>query len=497
VAPPKAPAATSPPAPALEGRTWQDEILYFVMVDRFANGDRSNDQGIRPGHPEGFHGGDWQGVIDHLDELQKLGVTTLWLSPPYLNDSDFLGMQGYHGYWVMDFHKPDPHLGDMAKLKELVDRAHARGMKVILDLIVNHVGYNHPWVKDPSRQDWFHHEGDINFVTESALENGNLRGLPDLAQENPEVSDFLIQHARYWVDQTGIDGFRVDAVKHVPRWWLARFAEEMRKAYGEDFLLVGEAYSNSPRRVAEYQSQGGLTSLFDFPVANALRSSIGYDEERGYTGILSEAWKVLFQYPYEAWRMLTTRPGNMKVLARTLRQDQHYPNPYLISTMVDNHDMPRFGSIAGPQAREKLKLALLFLLTSRGIPCLYQGTEHGMGLHGEANRDDVKFGQDPEMFAYLSRLNHLRQESVALRRGRQVELHVDPDVFAFARVHPREQVVVALNRAPEAARRRLPVDLPEGALLTDALSGRTYQVSQGLLEVDIPPRGGLVLRHQA
>lgn len=497
--------AASAPAPAAPAasprRAWQDEILYFIMVDRFANGNRGNDRDADPRNAEKFHGGDWQGVIDHLDDLDKLGVTTLWLSPPYLNDDDFLGMQGYHGYWVHDFYKPDPHLGDMEKLRELVDKAHQRGMKVILDVIVNHTGYNHPWVKDPAHQEWFHHEGNINALswTEGAMEKRSLRGLPDLAQENPQVSRYLIDNAKWWAQQTGIDGFRVDAVKHVPRSWLQTFADEMHKTFGPDFFMVGEAYSGSADRIAAYQKDGHLDSLFDFPLSNAVRCAIGYDDGRGEAGVISDAASQIFAHPLEAAWLISQPHGDMRILAESLRHDKSYAHPEMIATMVDNHDMRRFASLGGSDARKKLKLALTFLLTTRGVPCIYQGTEDGQGLHGEGDRDDKKWGRDPELAKFVAKLTHLRRDSVALRRGETQELAADRNVLAFARVHPDEQAVVALNRSDEPQARDLEIPaasgLRDGDVLVDALSGKKFTVHQGHLQVGLPPRGSLVLRH--
>jgi alpha-amylase len=484
--------------PAAPRRDWRDEVLYFVMVDRFANGDKTNDQGVDLKDPQKFHGGDWQGVIDHLDDLKNLGVTTVWLSPPVLNDHDFLGMHGYHGYWVQDFYQTDPHFGTLEKLRELVDKAHEKGMRVVLDLIVNHVGYNHPFAKDPARHDWFHHEGNVSVLTNRGLENGALHGLPDLAQENPEVSKYLMDMAKWWVQQTGIDGFRVDAVRHVPRAWLREFADEMHKTFGDDFILVGEAYTPFTKEVASYQKDAHFDSLFDFPAANAIRSAIGFDEKRGLLGAVSDAWKLIGKNPHEAFRLMTHRHADMRSLSSVFAEDKNYPDSSHLATMIDNHDMQRFPVLAGPDARGKTKLALSLLFTMRGIPTMYYGTEDGMGAWDEDNRADKKWGADPQMFDYIRQLTHIRADSPALRRGEQVELRADSDVYAFARVHDKDRMVVALNRSEKERTRKIAVegkvDLADGTVLEDVRTHSLYKVDDGKLRVDIPPREALILK---
>jgi alpha-amylase len=479
-------------------RTWQDEVMYFIMVDRFANGDKTNDADCDPKNPNKFHGGDWQGVIDHLDDLKQMGVSTVWISPPVLNETDFFGAAGYHGYWVNDFYKTDPHFGSLEKLQELVKKAHDKGMKVVMDLIVNHTGYNHPFVRDPEKHDWFHHEGDINWVSETNMENGCLHGLPDLAQENPAVSKYLIDMAKWWVRQTGVDGYRVDAIKHVPKAWLKTLSDELYQEFGPDFLVLGEGYDHTPAAVSVYQRKAGMDALFDFPLSDAIRSSVGHDESRRVWTRIGDVVHLFKTYPHEAWRVLSSRQGNMKSVAEVFRGDDEYPDSRLLSTIIDNHDMPRFASIGGPEARQKTEVALTLMMTVRGIPCIYQGTEDGMGLKGETNRDDKRWGQDPAMLEFVSSLANLRHDSIALRRGKQTELVADKKVFAFARTHGEDEVVVLANRAGSSVRRTLEVTDKAGiapdARFQDVRTGQIHQVRGGNLRIDIPKRSALVLR---
>jgi hypothetical protein len=225
---------------------WEGKTVYYIVTDRFQNGDRRNDSGIDPADPERFHGGDWQGVIDKMDYLKDLGVDCIWLSCPYENDRAFFGKDGFHGYWPHDLYKTEPSFGSMEKLRELVDKAHDKGMKVMLDVVVNHTGYNHPFVNDPKYRDWFHREGDIKGVTQWHMEHAALAGLPDLAHENPEVAKYLIDNHKWWLEQTGVDAFRMDAIRHVPEDFLRDFDREMHKTR-EDYYSVGESRCPSLR----------------------------------------------------------------------------------------------------------------------------------------------------------------------------------------------------------------------------------------------------------
>ena len=196
--------------PAATGINSSD-LIYFLMTDRFSNGDPTNDQNVRPADPQAYHGGDFQGIINKLDYIKDLGFTTIWISPVVQNQ-----VGGYHGYWATDFYKTNEHFGSMAELRSLVDQAHAKGIKVIVDLVVNHTGQLHPWVGEAQYQNWFHPRKNIaNYSDQREVENGWLASLPDLNQENPEVKQYLINMAKWWIEETGIDGYRLDTVKHV------------------------------------------------------------------------------------------------------------------------------------------------------------------------------------------------------------------------------------------------------------------------------------------
>jgi alpha-amylase len=246
-------------AEKIEKRTWQDEIIYFIMVDRFHNGDPTNDYEVNTHDQRAYHGGDLAGVTKKLDYLKSLGITSIWLTPIVDNED-----KGYHGYWTKDFYKVEEHFGSLEDLKLLVKEAHQRQIKVILDLVVNHTGYQHPWLNDPTKKEWFHEEMNIlSWDNQDQVENGRLAGLPDLAQENAETENYLLEMAKWWIEETDIDGYRLDTVKHVPKWFWEKFAKEV-KSVKEDFFLIGEVWHNDPRYIAEY-NKVGIQAFVDYP----------------------------------------------------------------------------------------------------------------------------------------------------------------------------------------------------------------------------------------
>lgn len=506
-------AAATPPASQASypgGRSWQDEVIYMVMTDRFNDGDRTNDAGCVPSDPDRFHGGDWQGIIDKLDYIKGLGATAIWISPVHQQKRDFFGSDGYHGYWALDFYKTEPSFGTLKKLKELVEKAHEKGLKVIVDMVLNHTGYDAPISQDPDRYDWFHHYGNIKFYNQWWMENGQFCGLPDFAQENSQCSRWLIDMCKYWIDQTGIDGFRLDAVRHVPKEFWQQFSREIHAHAGDDFFLAGEIYHPWPRVTSPYQNEAKLDSVFDFPLNYAIRNTIGCNGELTYWDNVKFFYANVFQHPGESCRMLLGQnDGDMRRISWILKKDWRYRNPEILVTMLDNHDMTRFMTTAGPHGKEKLKMALALLLTMRGIPSVYYGTEVGMEGTWRENRKDMEFGKNPDLLAYFQKLARFRQDSVALRRGSYEELHVDKDLYAYARAYPpdnqdsssapaspAETVVVAMNNGSEKKRLEIPAPsgVKDGTVLTDLLRGSRYRVEEGKLSLRLAPRQVVILK---
>ncbi|HEY9766675.1 MAG TPA: alpha-amylase family glycosyl hydrolase, partial [Chroococcales cyanobacterium] len=384
-------------------------------------------------------------VVDNDDG--QLGQTGLW---------------GYHGYWAKDFEKVDEHLGNMSKLQELVAKAHQKSLKVLIDIVVNHGGYSY-LSAHPERQGWVHQNGNIqNWDDPQELENKSIFGLPDFAQEKPEVSAYFSRTFGWWLDQSGADGYRIDTVKHVPFSFWPGFNRDM---HAKNAFLLGEIYNGDPSFLARYQKDGGFDSVFDFAMYYTLCDVFAHD-------------------------------GSMRKLGDRLAQDSVYRDARLLSTFVDNHDLPRFINTAGGN-ESKLRLALAFIATIRGIPCLYQGTEWAMnGGNDPDNRKDLAWNSNPGMFNWTKKLLNLRRTSAALRRGEQLEMWQDEKLYAFARRTDAEEAIVVLNNASGEESRDIPLrpgsKIKDGTVLTDKLNGGTVTVQNGKISLRISGKSARV-----
>lgn len=471
---PAAPAAKAVADPELDGwkKRWLSQIIYFPLTDRFKDGDPSNNFEVNRGNPVGFHGGDLRGMIDSLDYLKGLGVSTIWV-PPVQDNTGFANIggwegYGYHGYWIKDHYAVEEHQGSLDTVKELVGKAHDRGMKVVLDIVLNHVGPDHPWKSDPAKDGWFHKHGAIkDWENVYERENGDVGGLSDLAQENPEVYDYLLKNTLWWIEQTGVDGIRLDAVKHIPQQFWERFAADVKAAKGPEFMLLGEVLHGDPNVQAPYQ-KAGIDALFDLPLYYTMREVFGQD-------------------------MSAERLG------QRLDEDAKYPDSSKLVTLLDNHDLPRFmSSISGAPAKERLKLALGFLMTVRGIPSVYYGTEVGMeGGNDPDNRRMMEWNKDPDLLGHFKKLTSVRNGNPALQYGTQLEMWRDPKVYAFARRFEGQEIVAVFNNAHDAQTRDMALrggsPLRNGTVLEDALTGETFRVQDGRVHVSTPAKTARIL----
>jgi alpha-amylase len=402
-----------------EGRKWQDESIYFIMVDRFNNGDSSNDYEVNVKDPKAYHGGDFKGITLQLDYIKEMGFTAIWLTPIFKNEPG-----GYHGYWVEDFYQVEEHFGTLDDFKELVKEAHKRDMKVILDMVVNHTGYNHPWLNDPDKKDWFHEKKDIfNWNNQQEIENGWLFGLPDLAQENPEVKQYLIDMAKWWIKETDIDGYRLDTVKHVPKSFWKEFAKEV-KSVKKDFFLIGEVWHDDPRYIADY-GKYGIDAFIDYPF---------YNEASKILSNIDQSIQPL----YDVW----------------LRNKTFYENSYLLGTFLDNHDTVRFTRLALQNKQypvTRVKMGLTYLFTAPGIPIMYYGTEIALdGGEDPDNRRLMNFRTDKEIIDYIKKLGELRNTLPSLTRGDFELLYEKNGMAVFKRTYKNETAVIAINNTSKS-----------------------------------------------
>lgn len=433
----------------------QQDLIYFMLTDRFCDGDLSNDQNAHKKDLSAYHGGDWQGIINKLDYIKELGYTAIWISPVVANQ-----IRGYHGYWATDFYKTNENFGSMEKLKELVKTAHAKGIKVIVDLVVNHVGGMHPWCSDPQYANWFHHRGPIsNWSDQKEVEEGTTSNLPDLDQSNPEVKKYLIDMAKWWIAQVGFDGYRLDTVRHVPKEFWKEFVTEIKKEY-PDFYFVGEVLDDRADYVAEYQNTG-IDGLFDYPL---------------YFGICD-----VFKADRPASRLI----GMIK------NCQNNYKNPYLMGTFLDNLDQPRFLNQITDLPEERLRQGLAFMMTYTGIPVMYYGTEIGFdGADDPNNRLDMDWSVKSPLKDYVKKLTTIRRTNKALTNGDFQIIQSKTDSLCYLRRFGNNLIVVAFNLSDENEQVELSLSNKNGneRVLVDLLNDKKIKVDNGKIKLVMGPR---------
>ncbi len=501
-----------------------DDVIYLIMPDRFANGDPSNDapSDAPPTandrkNPRAWHGGDFRGIINRLPYLKELGVTAIWLTPWYDNsnglnncDKPWCPNTYYHGYHADDYYALESRFGDLTTLRELVERAHTAGLKVIQDQVANHVGAQHHWVADPPLDNWFHgtlqrhlqnaFRGDLlssPHATDEArrptLDGWFSDELPDMNQDEPEVARYELQNALWWIGITGIDGVRQDTIQYMPRPFIRALSEAIHRQYPR-MWMVGEVFDYDPVHTSFFI--GGhtgfdgidttLDSVFDFPLA---QSSI-----RAFTN----------QAPVSSLHL-------------TLRADRLYPDPARLVTMTSNHDLPRLASLPG-MTPEGLMLHIAFITTVRGTPQLYYGDEIAMpggddpdnrqdfpgGFAGDARNAFDARGRTPaeqRMFDWTRTWLQQRRAHPALRRGALIDLAYDDDTYAYARRDTNELIIVALNRAAAAKTLTVPaavLQLANGTRLTPFTgAGTQTTITAGQISIVIPPRTAVAYKIEA
>lgn len=499
-----------------------DDVIYFLMPDRFADGDPSNND---PAKSKGiydrsktryYHGGDLQGVIDKLPYLKSLGVTAIWTTPVYDNNDkpDMKEMYpnteggpkepttGYHGYGATDFYAVEEHFGTMAKLRELVEKSHALGMKVIQDQVANHTGPYHVWANDTPTPTWWNgtveNHPNNNWQKWTAMnpratyqtQSSNIDGwfidiLPDFNQNDPEVEKYLIQNSLWWLEMTGFDSIRMDTLPHVPRTFWSKWGAAIHREY-PNVNILGELYDGDPALIAYFQKgrigHDGLDpeidTLFDYGLFNPLRSAFaGGQSIRGIQQMFAHDWL--------------------------------YPSPNVLTTFLGNHDMLRFMSEKGATV-EGLKLAQTLIMTSRGTPILYYGDELAMRGAGDPdNRRDFPGGfsgdkqnaftangrtaEENDVWNHVAKLGALRKELVALRTGASYDLLDADQQMAYARVANNQAVIVVFNNDTKPANVTFDVSmlqsLGSNTTLTDRL-GKVpdVKIENGRVNFSMPTR---------
>jgi glycosidase len=390
---------------------WKRDVIYFVMLDRFADGDRSNNRGVDINNPLAFHGGDLKGLADNLGEIADLGATAVWLSPIVKQvgpiESDEGTFHGHHGYWADSFTEIDPRYGTEADLKHLVGIAHSMGMKVILDVVYNHVGYDAEWTK--TKPEWLR-QGDQCGGDAITL---CLAGLPDLRTELHDVREHLFEAHIGLAERTGLDGFRLDTVKHISHEFWQEHRDQVRKRLGPDFLLLGEVWDADKYLAEPYFENDELDAITDF-------------------GFRDRTLKFL------------SGVSDAKRYSRYFLKRHNVADGKLLAPFLSNHDMPMLLAMLRGD-KEKLKLAATLLFTSQGLPVLAWGEEIGRngGLWPD-NREDMDWGdridlpnansyRDDDLKRHFQGLVQLRHSLPELASNATEIVHADGRSLAFTR----------------------------------------------------------------
>ncbi|WP_379160677.1 pullulanase [Paenibacillus sp. sgz5001063] len=475
---------------------WDEARIYFALTDRFKDGDATNNTNVDKTHLEAYHGGDFRGMIDNLDYLQQLGINTLWITPivdniDFNKGIDFGGTQyAYHGYWAKDFTQLDEHLGDMATFKELIEKAHDKGIKIMVDVVLNHTGYglkaedSYPGVtaEDKARFGGMLRTDGVSADTDPV--KGELAGLPDFKTEDPAVRQTVIDWQTGWLDNARtergdtIDYFRVDTVKHVDSTTWKAFKNALT-AIDPAFKLVGEYYSGTLDNDGGNLKSGQMDGLLDFGFKNAAK-----DFTDG---------KITAVDAY-----LQTREARMD-------------NTGMMAQFLSSHDENGFLSSYIGGDKGKLKVAAALQITAKGQPVIYYGEELGRSganagdmSKGEfsENRGDMPWDQlsaEQGLHDHYQKLLNIRAKySQIYSKGVRTKLAGSDGLgyLAFDKQYGKENIVTAINTKTEAVSVSLPVPFAAQAAVVDEYSGQTYTVSQDQkVTVELPGRdeGGTVI----
>lgn len=497
----------------IKGFTAED-VLYLIMPDRFANGNQENDiiKGMKESATDrnnlyARHGGDLQGIANHLTYISDLGATAIWLNPTQEND---MKEGSYHGYAITDYYQIDRRFGTNQEFKELVKQAHSQGLKVVMDMIFNHCGNENYLFADKPSKEWFNFSSNYvqtsfktanvmdihasNYERRIATDGWFASVMPDFNQRNRHVARYLIQNSIWWIEYAGINGIRQDTHPYADFDFMSQWCKEVNEEYPY-FNIVGETWLNSNVQIAYWQKDSKiaapknsyLPTVMDFPLQGLMNQA--FDEETGEWG------------------------GGLYRLYDYLSQDLVYANPMGLLTFLDNHDTSRFASDKDKANNlSRYKQALAFMLTTRGIPQIYYGTEilmsgnkgNGDGalrrdFPGGWKGDEINAFSEKgrtalqnEAFNYTRKLLQWRKGNLAVTKGNMKHFSIRQGVYVYQREYNGQSVVVFMNGTNSSQeleltpyREVLPSDSS-----TDLLSEKTIKLTDKL---SLNPRETLIL----
>ncbi|MGE6260230.1 alpha-amylase family glycosyl hydrolase [Heyndrickxia sporothermodurans] len=394
-----------------ENRNWQDETIYFLMIDRFNNGDSKNDQNINVLDPLSFQGGDFQGIIDKLDYLKDLGFTTVMLTPIFKNDD-----KGYDGYRIIDFYKTDEHFGSIKEFKKLVDEVHKRNLKIIIDFPTNQVSTESPLVNEPDKKDWFKEKATEHVFA--------------IDHNNPDVNKYLIDAAKWWITKTNIDGYLLSNANQSPTQFWKQFSTAV-KSTKKDFYLLGDINTKDVKLMKNYQ-QAGLDGTLDYRLNQPLR----------------DAYSTIDQ--------------SMKPVLAIEEENKNNLNSTVMGAFFDNHYMKRFTRDMVKTNQfpgTRWKLALTYLYTQEQIPIVYYGSEIAIdGGNVPDNRKMMNFRTEKELIDYMTMIGRVRQQQPALTKGSMKVLYEKDGMIVYKRQYKDETNIVAINNTGQTQVVKLTTD---------------------------------------
>ncbi len=487
------------------------DVMCLIMPDRFANGNPENDsqpyllEKVARDSSSGRHGGDLQGITDHLDYFDKLGYTALWLNPILENN---MYIQTYHGYAITDFYAVDARMGTNKDYLKLIETAHSKGIKVVMDMVFNHAGTRNYLVKDSPMDNWVHswdeyhrsnYRGEVisdPYVSDADYVKQNNgwfdTTMADLDQTNPHVIRYLIQNSIWWIEYSGIDGIRMDTYPYPDKDAMAKWGKTIGELY-PNFTVIGEAWLQSPAHTSYWQKDakhsGGynsyIGSVFDFPLYFAFNKAI--NEQTNWT----DGWSRLYYI---------------------LTQDMLYSNPQNLVVFLDNHDVERYAEIIDGSL-DKYKLALTFYATTRGIPQFYYGTEIMMGSksfldHGSWRRDfpggwpgdsiNAFTGKglntkELEAQEFTSKILNWRKSKEVIHSGQLKHFIPENEIYVYFRFNDDETIMVVLNKNEEEytfSWDRFKEMTYTFTRANDVLSGQEYTAGQ---DIKLNPMQPLIL----
>ncbi len=489
-----------------------EDAMYLIMPDRFANGNPSNDsipellEKANRRKEYGRHGGDLKGIYDHLNYIQDMGYTAIWLNPVLENNQP---RSSYHGYAITDFYQIDARLGSNEEFKELTKECDKRGIKMIMDMVFNHCGSNHWWMNDLPMSDWINQWPEftrsnyrLSTISDPYVskydKDLSVKGwfdttMPDLNLENEFMLTYMIQNSIWWIEYAGLGGIRMDTYPYPDKHGMAEWTQRILKEYPY-FNIVGESWITEPSKLCYWQKDfpnkdgfnSHLPSLMDFPMQDAIKKA--FNEE-------------------DTWKQGLSR------LYNTLADDHLYPNPLNLVVFPDNHDEGRIYEFLGKD-KDKLKMALAYAASTRGILQIYYGTEilmdgDGYKGHGKIRKDFpggwakdsinafVKEGRSPEqndVFNYLKKLLNYRKTSEALKVGKTLHFIPADGIYVYFRYTDEDCVMVILNNnkvAKKVNTTRYSEKLSKYSKGTNVITGR---VVNDLNLINIKAKSAIVIQ---